>query len=207
MFISDIVGWSAPFSKAAHDTKQRGAVDSHDEREPEPTHISHRVTASFRHSPVLVWGPSEIAGGYLIHHGSPWAVRGHPASPWSSPCAAEESLLWHPKHILLRLYRPWCLQGSFSHTFFLISMYIPPHPCPVLKSVIPVVLPASLIDMALARGLVCPGATWCWLCLTQGKLLAASFVPCNQNHVMQTECTTVQASSNMKVCCAELTGI
>lgn len=84
---------------------------------PVPACISHGVTASFRHSPVLVCGPSETAGGYEVYHGSPWAVRGRPASPWSSPWDAEESLLWHMKHILLLLTGLGvCRAASLTHS-------------------------------------------------------------------------------------------
>jgi len=41
----------------------------------------HGVTPSFRHPPALVWGILQAAGGYLLHHGPPWAAGGQPASP------------------------------------------------------------------------------------------------------------------------------
>jgi len=40
------------------------------------------------------------AGGYLLHHGPPWTAAGQPASPWSAPGAAGESLLRRLKHLL-----------------------------------------------------------------------------------------------------------
>ena len=52
------------------------------------------------HPPALAWGPPRAAGGYLLHHGPPWAAGGQPASPWSSPQAAGESLLWRLEHLL-----------------------------------------------------------------------------------------------------------
>ena len=36
----------------------------------------------------------QAAGGDLVPHGPPWAAGGQPASQWSSPRAAGESLLW-----------------------------------------------------------------------------------------------------------------
>jgi len=63
------------------------------------------------------------AGGDLLHRGPPWAVGGQPASPWSSPQAVGEFLLWRLKHLLpLLLHPPWCLQSCFSHSFSLLSL-------------------------------------------------------------------------------------
>ena len=71
------------------------------DRKPTLAQASHRVTASFRaHPTALVWGPPRAAGGYLVHHEPPWAAGGQPASPWSSPWTAGESLLWHLEHLL-----------------------------------------------------------------------------------------------------------
>ena len=50
--------------------------------------------------PALVWGRPRAAGGYLLHRGPPWAAGGQPASPWSSPWAAGESLLRCLEHLL-----------------------------------------------------------------------------------------------------------
>ncbi|XP_050759950.1 thymidine kinase 2, mitochondrial isoform X3 [Gymnogyps californianus] len=70
-------------------------------QEPVPAWASHGVTASFGHPPALVWGPPRAAGGYLLHHGPPWAAGGQPASsPWSSPRAAGEFLLRRLEHLL-----------------------------------------------------------------------------------------------------------
>lgn len=192
-----MVGLSAP-SARLHRTPSKV--------EPAPTCISHRVTASFRHSPVLVWGPSETAGGYEVHHGSPWAVRGHPASPWSSPWAAEESLLWHLRHILLLLHWPRWLQGCFSHTFSLSIHIVCSHPS--CSQICDSTGATSITDgLGLGQGL---GLSWRHLVLAQsvtGKFLAVSLVPCNLNHVMQPEYTAFRTSSNMEVSYAELTGI
>ena len=61
-------------------------------QEPAPAQASHGVTASFGHPPALAWGASWSAGGYLLHHGPPWAAGGQPASPWSALRAAGENL-------------------------------------------------------------------------------------------------------------------
>ena len=91
-------------------------------QKPAPAWSLHRVTASFGHPPAPAWGPPWAAGGYLLHRGPPWATEGQPASPWSSPGAAGESLLWHLEHLLpLLLCWPWCLQSCFSHIFSLLS--------------------------------------------------------------------------------------
>jgi len=59
-------------------------------QEPAPARGLHEVTASNRaHPPALVWVPAWAAGGYLLHHGPPWA--------------SEESLLWCLEHFLLFL--------------------------------------------------------------------------------------------------------
>ena len=52
------------------------------------------------HPPAPMWGPPWAAGGCLLHHGPPWAAGGQPASPWSSPQAAGESLPWCLEHRL-----------------------------------------------------------------------------------------------------------
>jgi len=69
-------------------------------QEPAPAQASHGVTASFGHPPAIVWGPSWAAGGYLLHHRPPWTAGGQPASPWSSPRSAGESLLWRLHDLL-----------------------------------------------------------------------------------------------------------
>jgi len=53
-------------------------------------------TASFGHPPALLWGPPP----YLLDCGHPWTAGGQPASPWSSPWAARESLLWRLQPLL-----------------------------------------------------------------------------------------------------------
>jgi len=62
------------------------------------------VTASFGHPPALVWGPPRAVGRDLLHHGPPWAAGEQPASPWSSPQTAVQSLLWHLEHLLPLLH-------------------------------------------------------------------------------------------------------
>ena len=92
---------------------------------PAPAWVLHRVTASFGHTPALSWGPSWATGGYLLHCGPPWAAEGQPASPWSSPWAAEESLLWCLERLLpLLLHWPWCLQSCFFHVFSLLPQLL-----------------------------------------------------------------------------------
>jgi len=87
-------------------------------QEPAPVRAFHGLTTSFRHPPALAGGPPLAADGYLLHHGSPWAAGGQPASPWSAPWAAGESLLQRLEHLLPFLLH-WCLLGCFSHMFSL----------------------------------------------------------------------------------------
>lgn len=57
--------------------------------------------------PAPAWSPPQAAGGYiyLLHHGSSWAARGQPHSPWSSSQAAGKSLPQHLEYLLpLLLY-------------------------------------------------------------------------------------------------------
>jgi len=54
-------------------------------QDPAPAQAPHWVTASFRHSSAPAWGPPQAAGGYLLHHGPPWAVGQQTVLPWSSP--------------------------------------------------------------------------------------------------------------------------
>jgi len=72
-------------------------------QEPAPAQALHRVTASFGHPPDPVWGAPWAAGGDLLHCGPPWAAGAQPASPWSSPRAAGESMLQCLEHLLLFL--------------------------------------------------------------------------------------------------------
>ena len=98
-------------------------------QEPAAARTPHGVTTSFRHPPAPLWGPLCAAGGDLLHRGPPWATGGQPASPWSSPQAAGESLLRYLEHLLpLLLHWPWCLQSCFSHIFSLLfpaAIYTP----------------------------------------------------------------------------------
>lgn len=58
------------------------------------------------YSPALMWGPQQAAGKYLFHHG-PLNLQ-------------QANLLQHLGHLLpLPLLRPWDLQDSFSHMYFL----------------------------------------------------------------------------------------
>jgi len=45
-------------------------------QEPVSVWASHRVTASFKHPPALVWGLPGTAGGYRIQCGPPWTAEG-----------------------------------------------------------------------------------------------------------------------------------
>ena len=82
----------------------------------------HEITASFRTYPSApIWGPLWASGGYLLHHGPPWAAGAQPTSPWSSPQTAGESLLQCLEHLLsLLLHWPWCQQSCCSHIFLLL---------------------------------------------------------------------------------------
>jgi len=50
--------------------------------------------------PAPAQGPPCAAGGYLPHCGPPWTAGGQPASLWSSPQAAGESLFQCPERFL-----------------------------------------------------------------------------------------------------------
>jgi len=41
---------------------------------PAPAWVPHGFRASYGHPPAPVWGPTWAAGGYLLHHGPPWAA-------------------------------------------------------------------------------------------------------------------------------------
>jgi len=80
-----------------------------------------------------------------------------PASPWSAPQAEGKSLLQHLEDILpLILLRPWGLQSCYSQIFSLFypaaKCHLGQGGCPLLKYVIPEVLPPSLMGSALASG-------------------------------------------------------
>lgn len=73
-------------------------------------------------------------------------------SPWPSPQAARESLLWHLKHILLLLLPlPCCLQSSVSYIFSLLSPAAVAQQFFLLKSVIVEVLLPLWMGSASAR--------------------------------------------------------
>jgi len=108
------------------------------------------------------------AGGDLLHCGPPWAAGGQPASPWSSARAARgdsapmsqappppRSSLTLGSAELFLSHRLTLLASLLSHpeVFFL----------PLLKYVIPEVLPPSLIGLALASGgsVLEPAGTGC----------------------------------------------
>ncbi|XP_074683769.1 LYR motif-containing protein 4 isoform X1 [Strix aluco] len=124
-------------------------------QETAPARTSHGVTASFRTCPLApAWGPPQAADGSLLHHVPPQAAGAQPAPLWSSPWAAGESVLWCLEHLLLLLlHRPWRPQSCFSHIF---SIFFPAAIAgaqqffPLLKYVIPEVLPPLLMGSALA---------------------------------------------------------
>jgi len=80
------------------------------------------------------------AGGDLLHCGPPWASGAQPASPWSSPRAAGESLLWCLEHLLL----PSCFTDlgvcrTYSHTHTLFKgIHLDSAPLRVIKSLLSV---------------------------------------------------------------------
>ena len=66
--------------------------------------------------------PPQATGGYLLHHGLPWAAGEQSASSWSALQAARASLLQRLQHLLpLLLHWPWCLQSCSSYIFSLLS--------------------------------------------------------------------------------------
>lgn len=91
--------------------------------------------------------------------------RARPASPWSSPWAAEESQLQQQEQLLpLLLYWPWCLQNSLSCIFSLLF------PAVLAVAVFsPCLICYSRGTTAVTDGLglgqrqVHPGAGWHWL--------------------------------------------
>jgi len=124
-------------------------------QKPAPAWASHRVTASFGHPPTPARGPPQAAGGDLLHRGPPWAAGELPASPWSSPRAAGESLLWCLEHLLPLLFLTFVSAGLFlSHSLNPLSSDC--RCCcaadffPLLKYVITEALPPSLMGCALA---------------------------------------------------------
>jgi len=53
-------------------------------------------------------------GEYLLHCGPPRAAGAQPASPWSSPWAAGESLPWHLEHIIPEVLPPSLMGSAFA---------------------------------------------------------------------------------------------
>jgi len=103
------------------------------------------------HPAALAWGP-------------PWAAGGQPASPWSSSRAAGECLLQHLEHLLpLLLHKPWGLQLFLSHILTHLSCLLLCTFFPLLKYVVPEVLPPLLKDLAVASGWIHLGDGWHWL--------------------------------------------
>ena len=124
----------------------RGAVL---QEQPTSAQSSHGVTVSFGLPSAPARGPPRAASGYLLHCGPLWAAGGKPASPWSSPWAAGEPLLWSLEHLLpLLCHWPWCLQSCFFYIFSLLSPLAVLFP--ILKYVITEVLPPLLMGLALA---------------------------------------------------------
>ena len=91
----------------------------------------------------------QAAGGYLLHHGPPWTAGGQPASPWSSPWAAGESLLWCLKHLLPLILHCFgvCRVASLTYSHSCVTLHFFSL---LLKYVIPEALPPSLMGSALA---------------------------------------------------------
>jgi len=83
-----------------------------------------------------------LQGGYLLHCGPPRAAGEQPASLWSSPWAAGESLFWHLEQLLfsfatdLGVTRVVCLTFSLSYFTAAAQCF-----SPVLKYVITVAPP------------------------------------------------------------------
>ena len=112
---------------------------------------SHRLQFFINCSSAGPFHGVQSSRNRLHHRGRPWAARGQPASPCSSPCTAGESVFRRLEHLLpTLLHWPECLQSCFSHIFSLLS---PPATfSPLLKHIIAEALPLLLIGLALASG-------------------------------------------------------
>lgn len=152
---------------------------------------SHEQTCSsvsFSQGHSLLWPSSYFSGG--SSKGCRWisaptwtsmGSRGTAASPWSSPWAAEESLLWclgHPPlHPPVLLHWPGCLQDGSSHVFSLLISLTAVCFCTITF------FPLNLLfqrhshcswQVFHGQQWIHPGAGWCWLCQIQRRPPAAS---------------------------------
>jgi len=140
-------------------------------QQPAPAPAPHEFTASFRHPPALAWGPAWAASGYLLHRGPPWAAEGQPASPWSSPQAAGESLLQSLEHLLpLVLHRPWCLQSCFSHISSCLMLQL----CRVFSPFLSMLSQRRYHRRRLAWPWPVVGPSWHWPALAPSDMGEAS---------------------------------
>jgi len=130
-------------------------------QEPVPARAPHRVTASFGYPPALAWGPPRAAEGYLLHRGPPWAAGAQPASPWSSPQAAGEPLLWCLEHLL-----PLHLHLTLVSAELFLTHILSPLLCYRFFSPSEICYHRHATSIADGLGLdhwwVCLGASWNW---------------------------------------------
>jgi len=90
---------------------------------------------------ALVWFP-------------PWAARRQPASLWSLPWAAGESLLWCLEHRLLLLSASG--GGAFSHIFFFLTPHRHAVICPFTEALFFTYFnPSPPLSVILALSLIC----------------------------------------------------
>lgn len=92
---------------------------------------------------LWVWVPSMGCRG--ISAASPWAAA------WAASWAAGQPQLWHQPHFLFLFPWPWGLQGYCLHVFSLLSLaaILQKFFLPLIKYLIPEVLPLSLVGLAL----------------------------------------------------------
>lgn len=129
--------------------------------------MSSPVCSSFRtHPSVLTWCSPQAAVWIAAPAWSSICCRCQPVFPWSSPQAAQESLLQYVEHLISPLLSPWYLQGCFSLIFF---PYILLHSvfCPFV----------NLISQKCYHG-----GCWAQLCPTVGPL-ELSGMSCVQHRV------------------------
>jgi len=94
------------------------------------------------------------AGRELLHLGPPWAAGGQSVSPWSSPWASGESLpcAWSTSSPFFCTDLGVCGVVSLTLSHFPLLAAVAQQLFPLLKSVIPEVLPLTLLGSALASG-------------------------------------------------------
>ena len=94
-------------------------------QEPAPAWAHHGVTAFFRHTPALAWGPFHglqvnicstmdlhgLQGNNMPHHGLHYGLQGKNLCSGISSTSSP-----------LLIHRPWCLQSCFSHIVSLLSL-------------------------------------------------------------------------------------